>query len=520
MSAPAISQTEPATLAELVARDAKTSPTRTALIFEERTYSFAELDATIEAAADAFANAGVTHGDRVALMCGNTPLFIAAYYGALRLGAVVVPVNPMYRRTEIEHILRDSEPSAALVEGDLWAEVADAYRSCDIACVAVSGAAPVAEPARVWEDLVRAAPPRGAVPGPVPTDLAALVYTSGTTGNAKGAMHSHATLLANTRQAGQLERRFVRADDRVLLVVPLCHMFGMQSGLNALFRVGGSVVLMRRFLAAEALAIIERYRCTFLFGAPPMFVRWVAMPELRSYDLSSLRVVSTGAAPLKASVLDTFREATGVSVSESYGLTEAGPTSHSNSAGPFDRAGTVGPVVTDVECRLVDETGRDVPIGEPGEILLRSPGLMLGYWRNPKATAETLRDGWLHTGDVAVVDADGYYTIVDRLKDMISAGGFKVWPLEVETALLDHPAIDDVAIVGIPHADSGERPMAFVVRAAGSALAAEDVVDFAQRSLAKYKAPVRVEFIDALPRSSTGKVLRRELRERARMLAV
>jgi long-chain acyl-CoA synthetase len=177
-------------------------------------------------------------------------------------------------------------------------------------------------------------------------------------------------------------------------------------------------------------------------------------------------------------------------------------------------------VVTDVECRLVDETGRDVPIGEPGEILLRSPGLMLGYWRNPKATAETLRDGWLHTGDVAVVDADGYYTIVDRLKDMISAGGFKVWPLEVETALLDHPAIDDVAIVGIPHADSGERPMAFVVRAAGSALAAEDVVDFAQRSLAKYKAPVRVEFIDALPRSSTGKVLRRELRERARMLAV
>jgi long-chain acyl-CoA synthetase len=332
-------------------------------------------------------------------------------------------------------------------------------------------------------------------------------------------MHSHATLLANCRQAGRLERRFVRADDRVLLAVPLCHMFGMQSALNALFRVGGSVVLMRRFQAAEALENIERYRCTFLFGAPPMFVRWAAMPELRTCDLSSLRVVSSGAAPLKASVLQTFRDATGVGVSESYGLTEAGPTSHSNSAGPFDKLGTVGPTVPEVECRLVDSSGNDVARGEPGEILLRSPSLMLGYWRNPKATAETLRDGWLHTGDVAVVDADGYYTIVDRLKDMISAGGFKVWPLEVETALLDHPAIADVAVVGVPDADAGERPMAFVVRAEAVRVTASEIIEFARRSLAKYKVPVRVEFVAALPRSSTGKVLRRELRERARTLA-
>jgi long-chain acyl-CoA synthetase len=331
-------------------------------------------------------------------------------------------------------------------------------------------------------------------------------------------MHSHATLLANCRQAGRLERRYMRAADRALLVIPMCHIFGIQAGINGMFRVGGSIVLMRRFDAARALENVERHRCTMLMGAPPMFTRWAAMPELATHDLSSLRIVSCGAAPLKASVLETFRVATGVSVSESYGLTEAGSTVLSNSAGPVDKLGSVGPVVTDVTCRLVDASGQDVAPGEPGEIVLRSPSMMLGYWRNPAATAETIRDGWLHTGDVAVVDADGYYTIVDRLKDMISAGGFKIWPLEVETALLEHPAIEDVAVVGAPDDDAGERPMAFIVRAPGTHVDAVEIRAFALKALAKYKVPSRIAFVDALPRSTTGKVLRRELRDRARTL--
>jgi long-chain acyl-CoA synthetase len=288
--------------------------------------------------------------------------------------------------------------------------------------------------------------------------------------------------------------------------------------LNALFRVGGSVVLMRRFHPLTALENVERHRCTFLLGAPPMFARWVAMPELRTSDLRSLRVVTCGAAPLRASVLEAFHEATGVSVSESYGLTEAGPSTHSNSAGPVDKLGSVGPPILDVEARLVDAEGRDVARGEPGELIVRSPGMMLGYWRNPEATAQTIRDGWLYTGDVAVVDEHGYYTIVDRLKDMIAAGGFKIWPLEVETALLDHPAVAEVAIVGIPDADAGERPMAFIVRVPRAAVTAEEIVAFAARVLAKYKVPVRVEFVEELPRLSTGKVKRRELRELARTL--
>jgi long-chain acyl-CoA synthetase len=525
-----------------VSLHAELDPGRPALFFEDRLYDYAALNALIEGAADAFAAAGVGPGDRVALMFGNDPVFIAAFYGIVRLGAVVVPVNPMYRSSEIRHILHDSEPIAALVEADLWQEVAEEFLAADIRTVAVangpgfsdtsasdassSGTSPFAVPdsrlhqqrrALRWEDLVRDAPPRDPYV-PAENDLAALIYTSGTTGRAKGAMHSHATLLANCRQVGQLERRYLRADDRVLTALPLAHIFALQIGLNALFRVGGSVVLMRRFHALAALENVERHRCTFLLGAPPMFTRWVAMPELRTSDLRSLRVVTCGAAPLRASVLEAFREATGVKVSESYGLTEAGPTSHSNSAGPVDKLGSVGPPILEVEARLVDAQGRDVARGEPGELIVRSPGMMLGYWRNPEATAETIRDGWLYTGDVAVVDDDGYYTIVDRLKDMIAAGGFKVWPLEVETALLEHPAVAEVAIVGIPDADAGERPMAFVVRTPQAAVTAEEIVAFAARTLAKYKVPVRVEFVHELPRLSTGKVKRRELRELARTL--
>jgi long-chain acyl-CoA synthetase len=506
---------EKSTLAELVANEAKTDPTRIALIFEDHAFTYAELDAEIERAADAFVSLGVRPGDRVALMFGNDPTFVFAFYAIARVGATVVPINPMYRRSETEHIVRDSEPTAALVEGSLWTrEIADAFAAGGLRTVAVDGAPASQSSAITWAAARGNAQPRAPYV-PLPSDLAALIYTSGTTGRAKGAMHSHATLLANCRQGWQLPRRHITADDRVLTVVPVCHIFGMQSGLNAFFNAGGSVDLMRRFHATGVLAEIERRRCTVLLGAPPMFMRWVTMPELGAHDLRSLRIVSCGAAPLKASILDTFRDVTGVSVSESYGLTEAGPTTHSNSAGPVDKMGSIGPPIVDVACRLVDADGRDVAPGEPGEIVVRTPAMMLGYWRNAQATADTIRDGWLHTGDVAVVDDDGYYTIVDRLKDMISVGGFKAWPLEIETALLDHPEIAEAAVIGVPDPDSVERPMAFVVRAAGSSLAADDVIAFAGAKLAKYKIPARVAFLDALPRLSTGKVLRRDLRELA-----
>jgi long-chain acyl-CoA synthetase len=507
------------TLAELVRPFALADPGRTALIFDERTITYGELEARIEAAANALAARGVKPGDRVALMLQNSLEFVEAFYAILRLGAIVVPINAMYKHVEVEHVLRDSEPNAAVFDASLWEQAGEAFAAFPVPTVALVGNVPVLPPATVsWSDLLRDAPPRPAY-APAPDDVAVIIYTSGTTGKPKGAMHSHHTLLMNCRQSSRMQRRKFTERDRALTPLPLAHLYAMQSGLNQMFRVGGSLVLLRRFDAHGVLADIARYRATFFTGAPPMFIRWMAMPELRTYDLSSLRVVTCGAAPLAASVIQEFLDATGVAISESYGLTEAGPTTHSNSNGPVDKIGSIGPPAPEVESRLVGPDGRDVAPGEAGEIAVRSPSLMLGYWRNQAATDEAVRDGWLHTGDVATVDEDGYYTIVDRLKDMISAGGYKIWPREIEDMLATHPAVSEVAVVGMPDSDLGERPAAFVVAKTGVAVSAEELTAFARRTLAVYKMPARIEFLDALPRLTTGKVLRRELRDRARAYA-
>jgi long-chain acyl-CoA synthetase len=509
---------EPQTLAELVSDVARADPGRVALIFDDRSYSYAELDARIEPAANALAARGVRRGDRVAVMLQNSLEFVEVYYGALRLGAIVVPVNAMYKHHEVEHILRDSEPRAAVIDATLWPQAAEAFAAVPVETVALAGEpAPAPRGTLAWSELVRAAPRR--TPGPVDQDdVAVIIYTSGTTGKPKGAMHSHHTLLMNCRQSSAMRRRKFTAADRALTPLPLAHLYAMQSGLNGMFRVGGSLVLMRRFDATGMLASVTRHRATFMTGAPPMFIRWMAMPELRTFDLSSLRIVTCGAAPLAATVLHEFKAATGVAISESYGLTEAGPTTHSNSNGPVDKIGSVGPPAPEVESRLIGPDGEDAAPGQAGEIAVRSPSLMLGYWRNPRATADAIRDGWLYTGDVATVDSDGYYTIVDRLKDMISAGGYKIWPREIEDMLATHPGVSEVAVVGMPDADLGERPAAFVVARSGAALTSDDLSAFAKANLAVYKLPARIEIVDDLPRLTTGKVLRRDLRERARRL--
>jgi len=513
---------EPETLAELVGAVARLDPGRVALIFDDHSYSYGELEARIEPAARALAARGVRRGDRVAVMLQNSLEFIEAFYGILRLGAIVVPVNAMYKHHEVEHILRDSEPRAAVIDAALWPQAAEAFAAVPVETVALAGAsAQSAEPARgtlAWHDLTRDAPPRTDFM-PEPGDAAVIIYTSGTTGKPKGAVHSHHTLLMNCRQSSAMTRRKFTSADRALTPLPLAHLYAMQSGLNGMFRVGGSLVLMRRFDATGVLANVERYRVTFLTGAPPMFIRWMAMPELRSFDLTSLRIVTCGAAPLAATVLREFEDATGVRISESYGLTEAGPTTHSNSNGPVDKIGSIGPPAPLVDSRLVGPDGRDVAPGEPGEIAVRSPSLMLGYWRNQQATDDTIRDGWLFTGDVATIDADGYYTIVDRLKDMISAGGYKIWPREIEDMLASHPAVSEVAVVGMPDDDLGERPAAFVVARPGATVSAAELLAFASENLAAYKRPAHIEIVADLPRLTTGKVLRRDLRDRAKLLA-
>ncbi|HWE61131.1 MAG TPA: long-chain fatty acid--CoA ligase [Chloroflexota bacterium] len=509
----------PTTLAELVTDVARRDGEKPAILFQEHTISYAQLDQAIELTANALAARGMQQGDRVAIMLPNIPHFVVAFYAVLRLGAIVVPLNVLYKEEEIAHVLGDSEARLFITFERFYEQGAGAVRqSPAIEQVIVVGSGLAPEGASVWNigmPVLAFDAPRRTPATVQPDDLAVICYTSGTTGRSKGAMLTHRNFIANCEQLDSLKIAS-QPSDRVLLVLPLFHIYAMNVGMNAALRQGATIVLMVRFEPIPVLEAIQQHRCTIFLGAPPMFVAWVHLPEIDRYDLSSLRALSSGAAALPAQVLARFQELTGLEIMEGYGLTEAAPVTHSNAAGPRIKPGTVGPTIPGVEARLVDDEDRDVPPGAEGEIVVRGENVLAGYWRQPEATAEALRGGWLHTGDIATRDEDGYYTIVDRKKDMINAGGFKVWPREVEEVLFRHPAVRDAAVVSMPDTYAGERPLAYVVLKDGQHADAAALIAYCKEHLASFKAPAMVAFRDELPKNNTGKVLRRELREEAR----
>ncbi len=510
------------TLADLVRDVAQAQPDKTAILFGDSKVSYQTLETLIERAADALYARGVRKGDRVAVMLPNIPHFAIAYYAIVRLGAIVVPLNVLYKAHEIGYILRDSGAATMIVFETFYPQAALALEEVGnvggVGTVIVVSQGEVPAGTILW----RTTPPL--IEGDAsarervtvePGDVAVICYTSGTTGQSKGAMLTHRNFIANLEQINCMQNLDIRADDVLLLVLPLFHIFAMNVGMNSVLRMGGTMDLVVRFEAAPVLAEIQKNRCSIFLGAPPMFVAWVNLPELGDYDLSSLRIVNSGAAALPVYVLERFQEITGIEIQEGYGLTECAPTTHSNSAAPRVKPGTIGMPIPGVESRVVDEHDRDVPAGQEGEIVVRGENVMVGYWRKPKETDEALRGGWFHTGDIATIDEDGYYTIVDRKKDMINSGGFKVWPREVEEMLYRHPAVADAAVVATFDPYAGERPMAYVVLKPGQTATEEDIIAYSRANLASFKAPSKVEFRTELPKLLTGKVLRRALREEA-----
>jgi len=509
----------PTTLAELVADVARRDGAKAALIFQDQPITYAALDDQIERAANALAALGVGHGNRVAIQLPNTPQFVVAYYAVLRLGAIVVPLNVLYKADEVAYILNDSEATVFIVFDGFYADGASVRQATTTKRVVVVGQGAAPEGTTAWSSLVDGAAPRREPVVVRPEDLAVICYTSGTTGRSKGAMLTHRNFISNCEQTAAMERLHLSDMDVMLLVLPLFHIYAMNVGLNATLRMGGTIVLIPRFEAAAVLEQIQRHRCTVLPAAPPIFVAWANTPTVADYDLSSLRIVNSGAAALPVYILKQFQDLTGVQIQEGYGLTETSPVTHSNAAGPVVKPGTIGKPIPGVESRVVDENDDDVPPGAEGEIVVRGENVTSGYWRMPEATAEALRGGWFHTGDIATIDEDGYYTIVDRKKDMINAGGFKVWPREVEEILYRHPAVRDAAIVAMPDPYAGERPVAYIALKEGASVTAEDLIAYCKEHLASFKAPARVEFREELPKLPTGKVLRRNLRDEARGLA-
>ncbi len=484
------------------------APDRVALAWQDQTITYGQLDDRVDAAAAGLQQLGVAPGDRVAILLGNVPAFIEAYFGALRAGATVVPLTLGLAADEVAHALTDSGARILVVAAVAADELVDVALELDVAVV-VAGAEEAPAGATRWRDLLAS----GHALDPVERhddDLGAIVYTSGTTGRPKGAMLTRGNLTANQDQS--LAGRFrVTADDVVLLVLPLSHIYALNVGLGACVRVGAAMVLQERFDPTTSLDAMERRGVTIVLGAPPMYVAWNQTPGVEARDLSTLRLCVSGAAPLPVHVIDRFRELTGLTIEEGYGLTEAGPSVTSNSMAPEPRPGTVGMPLPDIELRLVSGDGGDVDQGDPGEVWVRGPNVFAGYWNDPAATAATLVDGWLRTGDIGVVDDDGYLRLVDREDDVIIVSGFNVYPREVERVLGRHEAVTACAVVGVPHPYTGEAVRAFVV--ASGEVTEEELTTYCQSMLARYKCPETVSLVDALPHTASGKLRRASLRD-------
>lgn len=480
--------------------------------------TYGELYAQACALAGGLNDLGVGRGDRVALFLPNCPELIVGYYGTWLAGAAVVPCNPMYHASELSYQIGDADVGAVITSPELAATAAPVAAQRGVRLI-VTGepSATTAHGGLPFAELL--ARGRGAQPRPQVSprdDLAVLLYTGGTTGVSKGAMLTHFNIVANTVQFATWYA-FEEGAERCIAALPLFHSGGFSGAMNVPLHSAATVLLMRRFTPLTVVRAVARYRATRFFGVPTMYIGVLNDAACRGYDLSSLRACRTNAAPLPVSVKHAFDALVGHEVLvEGYGLSETSPLTHANPTRAA-RPGSIGIPLPDTDAMVLDlTTGEALPPGVEGELAVRGPQVMRAYWNKPAETAAVLSaDGWLRTGDIARMDADGYFCIVDRKKDLINTAGFKVWPREIEEVLYAHPAVKMAAVVGVPDAYRGEAVKAFVVPRDGVAPSAAELIAYCRERLAAYKCPRAVELRDALPTSGAGKVLRRLLRDGA-----
>ncbi len=527
-------------LARLLADAARDFPSAPALHFQGRTVSYAQLAEQAWRFAGALAGLGVGKGSKVGLVLPNCPQAVIAFFGALRLGAVVVQNNPLYTERELGHQLADAGVEVVVCL-DLAYERVKAVREAtairEVVVTSVLDELPAVkraiapytrkgkaaaqaigrdEPIRRWRELVATATTRAEEAEVDPaSDLALLQYTGGTTGLSKGVMLSHANLRSNVEQ---VRAWFPDADpgrEVMMAVLPFFHVYGLTVSLLFGVRIGAALVLMPRFDLEQVLAAVDRHRPTLFPGVPTMYVAINNAAAKGGHDLSSIKACLSGAAPLPLEVAERFERYSGGRLVEGYGLSECSPVALANPIYGKRKAGTIGMPLPDTRARVVDpaEPDRAMPTGEAGELAINGPQVMLGYWNRPEESAQVLHDGWLLTGDMAVMDDEGYFQIVDRKKDLIIAGGYNVYPREVEEVLYEHPKVLEACVAGVPDSYRGEMVKAFVVLRPGEEATTEEIRSFAKERLAAYKVPRAVEFREELPKTLIGKVLRRALVE-------
>ncbi|MDA0637413.1 long-chain fatty acid--CoA ligase [Nonomuraea sp. MCN248] len=500
---------------------ARNTPENTAVVFGDMRLPYSMIDTVANQVANLLVSRGIGKGDKVAVSCPNLPYFPFVYFGILKAGAVVVPLNVLLQSREIAYHLDDSDAKALfcfegtpeLPLGERGRAGFEAAEGCDH--FFVLPATPLATESEYGESFWAALGGMSGEFETVPTsadDTAVILYTSGTTGRPKGAELSHQNMLMNVLVNDKMFPR-TEGGDTYLGVLPLFHSFGQTVIMNTGFMRGAKLVLMPRFEPGEALELMRREEVTFFAGVPTMY--WAMLTKIHAEGAekpTSLKIAVAGGSASPVEVLKDFEQTFGVSILEGYGLSETSPVASFNQPGRPAKAGTIGTPIWGVEMRLVDHDWKTVEGEGPGEIAIRGHNVMKGYYGRPEATDEVMRDGWFRTGDIATVDADGYYSIIDRAKDLIIRGGFNVYPREVEEVLMTHEAVSLAAVVGVPHDSHGEEVKAYVILNPGASLTEAELTAWAKENMAAYKYPRIIEFRDALPMTATGKILKRELR--------
>jgi len=506
-------------------------PNATAMIFGGKRFSYQELRAMVNSLAAALTSLKVEKGDRVAILLPNSPPYVIGYYAILKIGGLVVNLNPLSVERELLYLLNHAEAQTILVAEPLYPRIVAVAEKSSLkntviarlrewAAVKPVGKRAFPLPLRKkgiysFESLLRKFGRKKPPDVPVkPEDDALLQYTGAIVDGIKGVVLTHRNLVANTLQLASWAVRARQGKEVFLSVLPFFHVYGMAVAMNAPIFLASTMLILPRFEVRSALQAIKRYRPTFFPGVPTMFTALSQEKDAEKHDIACLRVCYSGGAPLSLEILEDFEKLTGGRVIEGYGLAETSPATHCNPVFGKRKRGSVGLPYPDTFARIVDMEAGDKVLGpeEVGELCIKGPQVMKGYWKMPEETAKTIRDGWLFTGDIARMDEGGYFYIMDIKKDMIIAGGFNIYPKDIDQILAEHPKVAEAVAVGIPDRYRGETVKAFVVLKPGETATAEEILNFCRQNLAKYKVPTQVEFREALPKSSSGKILRRILR--------
>ena len=511
-------------LATLLEENLRIHPQKTAVVFGDMRFSYAQINGAANQIANGLKAAGIERGDKVALSCPNLPYFPMVYYGILKAGATVVPLNVLLKRREIAYHLRDSDAKAYFCfEGtpqlpmgqEGWAgfNEVDACENFWLMTANPATPSPIAGASTLGQ-MMAVQPPTFDTVQTDALDTAVILYTSGTTGQPKGAELSHSNIVMNAFVIRELFQQ--RSDDIQLVTLPLFHSFGQTVQLNAGFLGGHTLVFLARFDPEAAFRALQDENVTIFCGVPTMYWALLNYPDAEKFDLEkiakTLRLGASGGASLPVEVIKGVEERFNLPILEGYGLSETSPVASFSRMDMERKPGSIGVPIWGIEMRVVDEDDQDVAVGEPGEIVIRGHNIMKGYYKRPEESARAFKNGWFHTGDVAHKDEDGYYYIVDRIKDMIIRGGYNVYPREIEETLMTHPDVSLAAVIGVPHDEYGQEIKAFIVPKEGARPNPAEVVAWCKENMAAYKYPRLVEIRESLPMTATGKILKTELR--------